>query len=72
MILFRDYEMAIMQVPETIRGSYNTSVYDGRYLRTKKGYWYRMELNSGILKRMKYVRQVQVLEELYLGVGKPG
>ncbi len=72
MILFRDYEMAVMQVPETIRGSYNKSIYAGRYLRNRKGYWYKMELNSGILRRMKYVYQVGVLEDLYQGVGKPG
>ena len=71
-LLFRDYEMAVMQVLETIRCSYNTSVYAGRYLRTKKGYWYRIELDGGILRRMKYVKQIKVLEDLYLGVGKSG
>ena len=56
--------MLIVDIPETIKGPYNQSVYKGRYMKTAKGYWYCMELDWGINRRMKYVRQIDVLNGL--------
>lgn len=74
MLIFKDDQMVIMDIDTIIRGRYNTSVYTGRYIRNNKGYWYRVDIEWGHLKRMKYAGQVEKLNTLaeYQGVGKPG
>ena len=75
MIVLNDDQMVIMDVETKIVGKYNTSVYTGRYIRNNKGYWYRVDIEWGHLKRIRYVSQVEKLNALvaqYQSVGKSG
>ena len=64
MIVLKDEQMCIIDVETTIKGSYNTSIYPGRYIRNNKGYWYLVEIEWGYLRRIGYVKQVQQLNIL--------
>ena len=64
MLVFRDDQMVIVDIEHIIRGPYNTSIYVGRYIRNNKGYWYRIDVEWGHLKRIKYVKQVARLNAL--------
>ena len=64
MLIFKDDQMVIVDIEEILRGPYNTSVYSGRYIRNNKGYWYRVDIEWGHLKRIKYARQIEKLNAL--------
>ena len=64
MIVLKDDQMVIVDVKEKIVGSYNTSIYPGRYIRNNKGYWYIIDIEWGYLKRMRYAGQVKKLNAL--------
>ena len=64
MIVLNDDLMVIVDVEEKILGSYNTSIFPGRYIRNNKGYWYAVNIEWGHLRRMKYAGQVEKLNAL--------
>lgn len=63
-IILNDDLMTIIDVEKKILGSYNTSIFPGRYIRNQKGYWYAVEIEWGTLRRIRYVSQVEKLNAL--------
>ena len=51
-ILHDDVSYSLLRLYEPIRGPYNETVYADDYLLNKaKGYWYRLDLQGGMLLR---------------------
>ena len=65
MILYSDEEIILLKIPQTIKGTYNESIYKGRYMKVlETGYWYWCQFRWGNMKRVKHVAQVERLEGL--------
>lgn len=51
-ILHQGISMVVLRLYEPIRGPYNETVYADDYIyNVRKGYWYRLELQGGLLRR---------------------